>query len=157
MSIPISLSTVLTPRALMLVLLATGGAIIPGMSAPLDAGGLAREGDAARVQELLVRDLEGMPSKEVEMITVEYPPGGSSPPHRHHAQVFVYVLSGSLRMQVAGSPQRIVGTGETFYEARDDEHTVSANASQTKPAKFLVIKIEDKKRASTALPAARSR
>jgi quercetin dioxygenase-like cupin family protein len=157
MSIPISLSAVRMPRALALALLATGGAIIPGTSAPLDAGGLAREGDAARVLELLVKDLEGVPGKEVEMITVDYPPGGSSPPHRHHAQVFVYVLSGSLRMQLAGSPLRIVGPGEIFYEARDDEHTVSANASQAEPAKFLVVKIQDKTPASTALPGRRFR
>lgn len=144
MSIPMSTSSLRPPRTVALILLATAGAIIPGASVLGSAGTAARDSDAARAQGLLVKDLEGVPGKEVQMITVEYPPGGSSPPHRHHAQVFVYVLFGSLRMQVAGSPQRIIGPGETFYEARADEHTVSANASQTEPAKFLVVKIQDK-------------
>ena len=150
MSIPMSSSALRPPRVFALMLLATAGAFIPGTSALGGAGTLARDSDAARVQELLATDLEGVPGKEVQMITVEYPPGGSSPAHRHHAQVFVYVLFGSLRMQVAGSPERIVGPGETFYEARTDEHTVSANASRTEPAKFLVVKIQDKTPVSAA-------
>jgi quercetin dioxygenase-like cupin family protein len=98
----------------------------------------------AVVAQLLTRDLIGVPGKQVTMETVEYAPGGKSPPHRHHAQVFVYVLEGSLRMQVQGSPAVTLGPGGTFYESPDDVHVVSENASQTKPARFLVVMIKDK-------------
>jgi len=98
----------------------------------------------ATVAQLIARDLIGMPGKEVIMETVEYAPGGKSPPHSHHAQVFVYVLEGSLRMQVKGSPAQTLGPGGTFYENPDDVHIVSENASQTKPAKFLVVMVKDK-------------
>jgi quercetin dioxygenase-like cupin family protein len=78
------------------------------------------------------------------MTTVEYPPGGSSPPHRHNAQVFVYVLEGHVKMQVQGGPLLTLGPGETFYESPTDIHTVSANASATEKARFLAIVIKDK-------------
>ena len=107
------------------------------------AAGGAGASDAV-VAPLLTRDLIGMPGKEVTMETVEYAPGGKSPPHRHHAQVFVYVLEGSLRMQVQGSPAVTLGPGGTFYESPDDLHVVSENASATKPAKFLVVMVKDK-------------
>lgn len=100
----------------------------------------------AVVAPLIARDLIGMPGKEVTMATVEYAPGGKSPPHRHHAQVFVYVLEGSVRMQVQGSPAVTLGPGGTFYESPDDLHVVSENASPTKPAKFLVVMVKDKPR-----------
>jgi quercetin dioxygenase-like cupin family protein len=98
----------------------------------------------AVVAQLIARDLIGMPGKEVMMETVEYAPGGKSPPHRHHSQVFVYVLEGSVRMQVQGSPAETLGPGGTFYESPDDVHIVSENASQTKPAKLLVVMVKDK-------------
>jgi Uncharacterized conserved protein, contains double-stranded beta-helix domain len=96
------------------------------------------------VAPLITRDLIGMPGKEVTVETVEYPPGGKSPPHSHHAQVFVYVLEGSLRMQVQGSALVTLGPGATFYESPDDLHVVSENASASKPAKFLVVMVKDK-------------
>jgi len=107
------------------------------------AAGGAAPSDAA-VAPLITRDLVGLPGKEVTMETVEYPPGGKSPPHSHHAQVFVYVLEGSLRMQVQGSPLVTLGPGATFYESPDDVHVVSENASASKPAKFLVVMVKDK-------------
>ena len=107
------------------------------------AAGGAAASDAV-VAPLMVRDLIGVPGKEVTMETVEYAPGGKSAPHRHHAQVFVYVLEGSVRMQVQGSPTVTLGPGGTFYESPDDLHTVSENASQTKSAKFLVVMVKDK-------------
>jgi quercetin dioxygenase-like cupin family protein len=73
------------------------------------------------------------------MLTVEYPPGGSSPPHRHNANIFVYVLEGSLVMQVTGGKEVTLKEGETFYESPTDVHVVSRNASTTRPAKFLVF------------------
>src|SRR6516225_4551815 len=110
----------------------------------LSAAPLAATASDAVVAPLMVRDLIGMPGKEVNLETVEYPPGGKSAPHRHHAQVFVYVLEGSLRMQVQGSPAATLGPGGTFYESPDDIHVVSENASQSKPAKFLVVMVKDK-------------
>jgi quercetin dioxygenase-like cupin family protein len=98
----------------------------------------------AVVQELMVRDLAGVTGKEVRMLTVEYIAAGASLPHRHNAQVFVYVLDGAVRMQIEGSAPVTLGPGETFYEGPDDIHTVSANASQTKPARILVFIVKDK-------------
>jgi quercetin dioxygenase-like cupin family protein/peroxiredoxin len=116
----------------------------------LGGGPLAATASDAVVAPLMTRDLIGMPGKEVTLETVEYPPGGKSPPHRHHAQVFVYVLEGSLRMQVQGSPVVTLGPGATFYESPDDVHVVSENASQTKPAKFLVAMVKNKEAATSA-------
>lgn len=112
------------------------------LTSSVTAGGAA-PADAV-VQQLMTRELIGMPNKEVMMETVVYAPGGKSPPHRHNAQVFVYGLEGSLRMQVQGSPVVKVGPGDTFYEGPDDVHVLSENASQTQPAKFLVVMVKDK-------------
>ncbi len=99
---------------------------------------------AESVTELMTRDLIGARGKEVRMISVTYLPGGASLPHRHDAQVFVYVLEGSLIMQVRGSAPVTLGPGETFYEGPDDIHQVSANASRSVPAKILVFMVKDK-------------
>lgn len=98
----------------------------------------------ATVKSLLSKDLAGIPGKELSMITVDYPPGGSDKVHRHHAQVVVYVLEGSIVMQVRGEAPITLVPGQTFYEGPDDVHTVSRNASQTAPAKFLVFFVKDK-------------
>jgi quercetin dioxygenase-like cupin family protein/peroxiredoxin len=116
----------------------------------LSGAPLATSASDAVVARLMARDLVGMPGKEVTLETVEYPPGGKSPPHRHDAQVFVYVLEGSLRMQVKGAPVVTLGAGATFYESPDDVHVVSENASQTKPAKFLVVMVKSKEAAASA-------
>ena len=71
-------------------------------------------------------------------------PGAASPAHRHNGQVFVYVLSGTMIMQVQGSPPVTVGPGQTVYEDPNDIHGVSRNASDKEPAKFLVFMIMDK-------------
>ena len=104
---------------------------------------------AAAVAELLSKDLAGVPGKEAVMLTVEYPPGGSSSAHRHDANVFVYVLAGTLRMQVDGAPAVTLEAGDTFYENPDDVHRVSANASTTEPVKFIVVMIKDKGKPAT--------
>ncbi|MGA2366280.1 MAG: cupin domain-containing protein [Steroidobacteraceae bacterium] len=93
---------------------------------------------------LVTRDAVGMPGMEMTMNTVEYAPGASSPPHRHDAQVFVYVLEGHVVMQVKGGPKLTLGPGQTFYESPTDIHSVSANASSTEPAKFLVVMLKNK-------------
>jgi quercetin dioxygenase-like cupin family protein len=96
------------------------------------------------VTTLMSKDLKDNPGKEVVMITVEYPPGGSDPVHRHHAQAFVYVLEGSVVMQVKGGKEVTLTPGQTFYEGPDDVHVVGRSASTTRPAKMLVILVKDK-------------
>ena len=97
-----------------------------------------------KVTPLMARDLVGTPGKEATMITVEFAPGWSSAEHRHDAHTFVYVLEGSLVMAVRGGKEVTLGPGETFYESPDDVHSVSRNASTTKPARFLVFFVKDK-------------
>ena len=110
----------------------------------LASGAVLADASPAAVMQLMTKELAGNSAKEVLMSTVTYPPGGASPPHRHDAQVFVYVLEGELIMQVQGGPKVTLKPGETFYESPSDVHAVSANASQTAPAKFLVFIIKDK-------------
>jgi quercetin dioxygenase-like cupin family protein len=95
------------------------------------------------VTPLMSRKLPNMPGKEGEVILVEYGPGASDPVHRHHAHAFVYVLEGSIVMQVRGGEQVTLTPGQTFYEGPDDVHVVGRNASSTKPAKFLVFLVKD--------------
>ena len=97
----------------------------------------------AVVTPLLTRALTEFPGKEVEMITVEYPPGSVDPVHRHDAHAFVYVLEGSIVMQVKGGKEVTLTPGQTFYEGPNDVHVVGRNASSTKPAKFLVLLVKD--------------
>jgi quercetin dioxygenase-like cupin family protein len=98
----------------------------------------------AKVTPLMSKNLPDFPGKEGLMITVEYPPGSSDPIHRHNAHVFVYVLDGTIVMQLKGGKETTLTAGQTFYEGPDDVHTVGRNASKTKPAKFLVFLIKDK-------------
>jgi quercetin dioxygenase-like cupin family protein len=109
----------------------------------------ADDTEAVRVVPLLTQALPDLPTREIVMLTVEYLPGGASRPHRHDAHVFVYVLEGALRMQVAGRAVQTLGPGEVFYEAPGDVHQTSANASATEPARFLVVVLKDKGRPLT--------
>jgi quercetin dioxygenase-like cupin family protein len=104
----------------------------------------------AKLTPLMTKDLEGVAGKEAVMLTVEYAPGGSSAEHRHNANTFVYVLEGSIVMQVKGGKEVTLGPGQTFYESPDDIHTISRNASSTKPAKFLVFFVKQKGAPATA-------
>jgi len=97
-----------------------------------------------KVTPLMSKDLTNNPGKEVLMITVEYAPGSADPVHRHNAQGFIYVLEGSVVMQLKGGKETILTPGQTFYEGPEDIHVVGRNASNTKPAKFLVILVKDK-------------
>ena len=98
----------------------------------------------AKVTELMSKDLPNLPGKEGLMIMVEYPPGSSDPVHRHNADAFVYVLEGTVVMQVKGGPEVTLTPGQTFYEGPNDIHVVGRNASKTKPAKFVVFLVKDK-------------
>ena len=124
--------------ALLLLSLMTGTAMAqPAKAAPAKA-------PQAKVTSLMSKDLPESPGKEMLMITVEHPPGGSSPVHRHKAHAMVYVLEGSAVMQVKGGKEVTLTAGQAFYEGPDDVHVVGRNASQTKPAKFVVVLIKDK-------------
>ncbi len=94
---------------------------------------MARE---AKVTSLMSKDLPESPGREVMVITVEHAPGGSSPVHRHNAHAVVYVLEGSVVMQVKGGKEVTLTPGQTFYEGPDDVHVVDRNASSSKPANF---------------------
>ena len=98
----------------------------------------------AKVTQLLSKDLTDFPSKEGLMITVEYAPGSSDPIHRHNAHGFIYVLEGSVVMQVKGGKEITLTPGQSFYESPNDVHVIGRNASSTKPAKFLVFLVKDK-------------
>jgi len=98
----------------------------------------------AKVTSLMSKDLTENPGREILMITVEHAPGGSNPIHRHNAHALVYVLEGSVVMQLKGGQQVTLTPGQIFYEGPDDIHVVDRNASSTNPAKFLVVLIKDK-------------
>src|SRR5713226_9589507 len=98
----------------------------------------------AQVTPIMSKDLPEFPGKEGLMITVVYPPGSTDPIHRHNAHAFVYVLEGSIVMQVKGGKEVTLIPGQTFYEGPDDVHVVGRNASKTKPAKFVVFLVKDK-------------
>jgi quercetin dioxygenase-like cupin family protein len=121
-----------TILALVLLCLMTGAAMAQ-QPAPVPA----------TIKELMTKSLTDVSGKEVLMITVEYAPGGADPIHRHNAQAFVYVLDGSIVMQVKDGKEVTLTPGETFYEGPDDVHLVGRNASSTKPAKFLVLLIKN--------------
>jgi len=98
----------------------------------------------AKVTDLMSKDLPNLPGKEGLMIIVDYPPGSMDPIHRHNANAFVYVLEGTIVMQVRGGKEVTLTAGQTFYEGPDDVHVVGRNASKTKPAKFVVFLVKDK-------------
>ena len=116
-------------------------ALIVGLLCVISAPLRAQE---AKVAQLMDKELTDIPGKEVLMLTVEYPPGGSDPIHRHNAHAFVYVLEGSIVMQVKGGKPVTLTAGQTFYEGPDDVHIVGRSASTTKPAKFLVVLVKNK-------------
>jgi len=120
-----------------------------GLLALLCAGAvLARSpaGDEAPppvVTHVMTQALSDYPGKEALMITVEYPPGGADPVHRHDAHGFIYVLEGSIVMGVAGGKEVTLTAGQSFHEGPADLHTVGRNASKDRPAKFLVLLLKD--------------
>jgi quercetin dioxygenase-like cupin family protein len=108
--------------------------LIPGTLAAQDA----------KVTDLMSKDLTNIPGKEGLMIMVEYPPGSADPVHRHYAHAFLYVLEGTIVMQVRGGKEVTLTPGQTFYEGPDDIHVIGRNASKTQPAKFIVFLVKDK-------------
>jgi quercetin dioxygenase-like cupin family protein len=110
----------------------------------LCAAGGRLSAQEAKVTPLMTKELADMPGKEALMITVEYPPGSKDAPHRHNAHAFVYVLEGTIVMQLKGKQPVTLTAGQTFYEGPEDVHVVGRNASSTKPARFLVLLLKDK-------------
>ena len=100
---------------------------------------------------LMTKALPDLPGKEALMLTVVYPPGGADPVHRHNAHGFVYVLEGTVVMQLKGQEPVTLTAGQTFYEGPDDVHVVGRSASTTKPAKILVVLLK-KQRAPALVP-----
>jgi quercetin dioxygenase-like cupin family protein len=100
--------------------------------------------DQGKVTVLMTKDLVNVPGKEATMITVDYAPGAADPVHRHNASAFVYVLEGSIVMQMKGGKKVTLHPGDTFYEDPAGIHLIGKNASDTKPAKFLVFLVKDK-------------
>lgn len=103
---------------------------------------------APLVAPVMTKSLPDYPGKEVLMITVEYPPGGADPVHRHDAHGFIYVLEGTIVMGVAGGKEVTLTAGQSFYEGPADLHTVGRNASATEPARFLVFLLKDSGKAA---------
>lgn len=96
------------------------------------------------VTQVMTKDLPDLPGKEGMMLLVTYPPGGADPVHHHDADAFVYVLEGSVVMGLKGGKEVTLSPGQTFYEGPHDVHTVGRNASDTQPAKFVVVLVKDK-------------
>ena len=106
--------------------------------------GSAQAADAPVVTPLMLQDLADIRGKEALVITVVFPPGGVDPVHRHPGHAIIYVLEGSIVMQMQGDEPVTLHPGQVFYERPDHVHVVGRNASQTKPAKFLVVMLKDK-------------
>ena len=100
--------------------------------------------EAADVKELFAIDLADYPGKEGRMIEVSYPPGARDVVHRHDAHAFVYVLEGKIIMQLNGQPPVTLTAGQTFYEGPTDVHVVGRNASDSEPARFVVVLLKNK-------------
>lgn len=96
------------------------------------------------VKPLLTKEFADIPGKEGVVLTVTYAPGAKGSVHRHNAHTFVYVLEGSVIMQLKGKEPLTLKVGDTFYENPDDIHVVGKNASATEPAKFLVFFVKNK-------------
>ena len=136
----------------MLVACALAAAVAYGGPVQAQPASTSPQSADASVTPVLTKPLAGIDGKEVSMAVVEYGPGGASPPHRHNANVFVYVLEGSVVMQVAGGEEVTLTAGQTFYESPADIHAVSRNASDTEPAKILAILVKEEG-APTTVPA----
>lgn len=123
------------PKFHQVILLALGAILLP-------TGAFAEE--PVRVTDLILKELPDVADKEVQVITVDYAPGAKDPVHRHDAHAFVYVLEGTIIMQMKGEEAVTLKPGDIFYEDPRLIHLVGKNASETKPAKFLVFLVKKK-------------
>lgn len=103
-----------------------------------------QQSPATKVTQLMKQTLGDLAGREVMMITLDIPPGGGSPAHRHPgAHNFGYVLEGAYKIKVGDGPETVLTKGQTFYEAPGQLHAVSSNASNTEPAKVLVVVVNE--------------
>jgi quercetin dioxygenase-like cupin family protein len=109
---------------------------------------------ASKVTQIFDRELPNVPGKSMRAVLVEYGPGASSPSHRHPSSAFIYatVLEGEIRSQVNDAPAQVYKAGETWTEQPGDHHKVSANASDTKPARLLAIFVVDTAEKEIVIP-----
>jgi quercetin dioxygenase-like cupin family protein len=99
--------------------------------------------NAPKTTTLLSKPLQGIEGKEGLMTVIDFPPGASAPAHRHNANVFVYVLEGSIVTQLEGQALVTLTAGQTYTESPTDTHRVARNASETAPARMLVFFVKD--------------
>ena len=107
-----------------------------------------------KVSLVYQHELPNVPGKSIKGVLVEYGPGGYSPAHTHPKSAFIYatVLEGAIRSQVNDGPVTVYEAGQNFSELRGDRHTVSANASDTKPAKLLAVFVVDTSETELTIP-----
>jgi quercetin dioxygenase-like cupin family protein len=125
--------------------------------ATLPLGGVladAPKGKNARVTLVYQHELPNVPGKSIKGVLVEYGPGGYSPGHTHARSAFIYatVLEGAIRSQVNDGPVTIYKAGQSFFELPGDRHGVSANASETQPAKLLAVFVVDTNETDLTIP-----
>jgi quercetin dioxygenase-like cupin family protein len=114
------------------------------LAAAFHLGTVAAQAPATKVTQLMKQTLGDVPSREAMMIILDIPPAGGSPVHRHPgAHIFGYVLEGAYKTKIDGGPETILTKGQTFYEAPGQLHAVSSNASNTEPAKVLVVAVNE--------------
>jgi quercetin dioxygenase-like cupin family protein len=118
-------------------------ALAAGLFAPGDLHAHG-EDSGAKVTPRMRQPLPDQPGKEGVLVTVEFPPGHVDAPHRHPGHVFVYVLEGSVEMQMEDGELQTLRRGDTFYENPKDVHPVGRNVSKTEPAKLLVFFVTEK-------------
>ena len=141
-----SRSVEIQPRSRLLINAAIGVILFLSPALCAEAADKAKVTDLGKVKitDLMTKDLVNVPGKETTMIVVDYAPGGADPVHRHNASAFVYVLEGSIEMQMKGGEKVTLHPGDTFYEDPEGIHLVGRNASDTKPAKFVVFLVKEK-------------
>jgi quercetin dioxygenase-like cupin family protein len=134
-------------KTMMLALAASAVLAAPPAQAQGAQGRAARLSGAHEAKVTLVYQhaIPGVQGKSVKGVLVEYGPGGYSPSHTHAKSALIYatVIEGEIRSQVNGGPEKTFQAGENWTELPGDHHTVSANASKTKPAKILAVFVVD--------------
>src|SRR3954466_15347672 len=108
----------------------------------------------AKVTLVYQHELPNVPGKSIKSVLVEYGPGGYSPGHTHAKSAFIYatVLEGAVRSQINDGPVTIYNVGQSWSELPGDRHRVSANASETKPAKLLAVFVVDTNESELTTP-----
>jgi quercetin dioxygenase-like cupin family protein len=108
----------------------------------------------AKVTLVYQHELPNVPGKSIKSVLVEYGPGGFSPGHTHAKTAFIYatVLEGAIKSRVNDGPVTTYKAGQSFSELPGDRHRVSANASETEPAKLLAVFVVDTNETELTLP-----